>query len=55
MIELGIAVVQSAIQRTESRGSHYRIDYPSSNQNFEKISTVQKLNNTFAVQFEEVS
>ncbi|RLA80384.1 MAG: succinate dehydrogenase [Epsilonproteobacteria bacterium] len=36
MIELSILVIQSALEREESRGAHYRIDYKNENSKYNK-------------------
>lgn len=51
MLELSEAVVVSAISRCESRGAHYRIDYPHTNKNFEMHSIAYKLDSVLAVDF----
>jgi succinate dehydrogenase/fumarate reductase flavoprotein subunit len=33
-LEIALLVVSSAIQRQESRGAHYRVDYPSKDESF---------------------
>ncbi|MDZ7819859.1 MAG: FAD-dependent oxidoreductase [Aliarcobacter sp.] len=43
-----------AINRKESRGSHYRIDYPNSEINFEKCSLILKTNDSITISFEEL-
>lgn len=47
-------VVISAIQREESRGSHYRTDYQKESSKFEKISIIYKKENKLIHQFEEI-
>lgn len=42
MIEIAILVVKSAILRRESRGSHYRKDYPELNENWQRSIVVNK-------------
>ncbi|AXH13689.1 succinate dehydrogenase [Malaciobacter mytili LMG 24559] len=54
MLELAEVLVVSAISRCESRGSHYRIDYPTQNNYFEKNSIAYKIDGILAVDFEEV-
>jgi len=41
-IELGKIIVNSALQREESRGSHYRTDFEQENPDFEKEIIIQK-------------
>lgn len=54
MLELAEVLVVSAISRCESRGSHYRIDYPKQNDFFEKNSIAYKIDGILAVDFEEI-
>ncbi len=50
MLDLAEVVVRSAIKREESRGAHYRIDFPSENKQFAK-KTLVKNKNQFKVEF----
>ena len=43
-----------AIQRTESRGSHFRTDYPNTNKSFEKCSRALIIDDFLEISFEEV-
>lgn len=54
MLELSEIVVVSAVSRCESRGSHFRIDYPQSHESFEKISIASSVEGILAVDFGEV-
>ena len=38
MLELAVAIVKSGIERKESRGSHFRLDFPERNDEFLKTS-----------------
>ncbi len=53
-LELGEALLVSAKMRTESRGAHYRRDYPSLDENFKKESVVQKVDGKLCVDFQKV-
>lgn len=54
MLELSEIIVVSAISRCESRGSHYRLDYPDENSSFEKISVASRIDGILAVDFGDV-
>lgn len=44
MIDVGLVIVKSALTRTETRGSHYRADYPERNdEDWLKMIEVQKV------------
>ena len=43
-IDLGIAMLKSALNRNESRGAHYRMDYPNIDDKY-KMSTIAKKEN----------
>ena len=43
-----------AINRKESRGSHYRVDYPNIEKEFEKCSLILKNNDLMKISFEEL-
>jgi len=54
-LEVAEAVVLSATKRKESRGSHYRDDFDSSNKDMEKSITVSEFRpNFFRVNFKEI-
>ena len=44
----------SALNRKESRGSHFRLDYPLERQEYEKNTIIKKLDNKIIVEFEEI-
>jgi len=50
MLYLSKAIVLSALQRKESRGAHYRIDYLSQNSDFEKETIIYNNQNEFKVE-----
>ena len=54
MLEIAEAVVISAIERKESRGAHYRVDFPNETQNFDANSIVRKKDNFLEIVFEKV-
>ena len=37
LIELSLIVIESAIERRESRGSHLRTDFPEKNSNYDRF------------------
>ena len=42
-VQVGRLIAYSALLRKESRGTHYRIDYPNLNKSWEKHINLQKL------------
>lgn len=42
MYQVGLLITQAALGRTESRGGHYRIDFPAKSPAFDKHSMLQK-------------
>lgn len=52
MLELSETVVVSAISRRESRGAHYREDYPHEVESYAQNSVAYKVEGTLAVDFE---
>lgn len=54
MLELSEAIVVSAISRCESRGAHFRVDYPEQNPSFEMNSISYKADGVLAVDFIKV-
>ncbi len=47
ILETGLLIARSALAREESRGAHYRLDFPEHNAKFQKHSVVQKNEITF--------
>jgi L-aspartate oxidase len=52
---LSRAILFSALNRTESRGSHFRSDYPDCDPAFQKSSVVQICNGEIRFSWEEKS
>jgi L-aspartate oxidase len=42
LLDLARAVTAAALARTESRGAHYRLDFPETNSNFARPITIRK-------------
>jgi len=42
LLDLARAVTASALARTESRGAHYRLDYPETRPDFARPITIRK-------------
>ncbi len=53
LIELGLVTVQSALERRESRGAHFRVDYPYEDNKFAKNSIAYKEDGKTIICFEE--
>jgi succinate dehydrogenase / fumarate reductase flavoprotein subunit len=54
MIDVAILVCESAIKREESRGSHFRMDYPNQKNEYQKNSILIKEDNLIQFKFEEI-
>lgn len=51
ILELSILIAKSVLSRKESRGSHFRTDYPNENETYKKISLISKYKDIY---FEEI-
>ena len=54
VLNVALLVSISALNRKESRGSHFRLDYPLERQEYEKNTIIKKLDNKIIVEFEEI-
>lgn len=54
MLEVSTSLIQCALLRKESRGSHFRSDYTSTNDEYKKNSVVQIKKNKLEITFEEI-
>ncbi|MGB1226289.1 MAG: FAD-dependent oxidoreductase [Poseidonibacter sp.] len=54
MINIAEIITKTALQRKESRGAHYRDDYPKEQDEYQKNSLVRKQNNELEIDFEDV-
>jgi succinate dehydrogenase / fumarate reductase flavoprotein subunit len=54
LIQLSEIITKSAIERKESRGAHYRVDYENQDNSYNKISVAQLNNNSLSIKFEEI-
>lgn len=54
MLTISELILKCALERKESRGAHYRVDFPEENKAFDKNSIITKENNKIKVSFEEV-
>ena len=50
MLEIGDTIILSALNRCESRGAHYRSDYPNENNELAKDSVIVKIDNDYKVE-----
>jgi succinate dehydrogenase / fumarate reductase, flavoprotein subunit len=54
MIEIAEVIAKSAQNRKESRGAHYRNDYPNESKSYQKNSLIKKIDNKLVLSFEDV-
>ncbi|MDY0051743.1 MAG: hypothetical protein RBR65_04295 [Aliarcobacter sp.] len=54
ILNVSIITTLCAINRKESRGAHFRSDYPMIDENFQKCSIVIKTNDELKIDFEEI-
>ena len=54
IIDLSIIVAKCSLLREESRGSHFRLDYPLESENYEKSSLIKKVNDKIKIDFEDI-
>lgn len=53
MITLGLFISKAALHREESRGSHYRLDYPDEDKNRIKNIIISRKNGKPTISIEE--
>jgi succinate dehydrogenase/fumarate reductase flavoprotein subunit len=54
IVKVSILTALCAKERLESRGSHYRLDYPIKNDSYEKTSLIRKVGDKIKIEFEEI-
>ena len=54
MLELSNIIVNCALSRKESRGAHFRNDFPKENQEYAKPSVAYEINQAFQLSFEDI-
>ena len=55
ILDLSEIIVQAALNRVESRGSHYRTDFPNLDESLNKISIILQKNEKVTYSFREIS
>ncbi len=53
-VDLSIIVAKCSLLRKESRGSHYRLDFPFESVDYSKNSLIKKENNEIKIKFEDI-
>jgi succinate dehydrogenase/fumarate reductase flavoprotein subunit len=54
IVKVSILTALCAKDRLESRGSHYRLDYPTQKKFYEKTSLIRKVGDKIKIEFEEI-
>ena len=54
ILDVALLVSISALNRKESRGSHFRLDYPIQKLEYEKNTILKKVDNKIVIEFEEI-
>ncbi|MFA6741470.1 MAG: FAD-dependent oxidoreductase [Arcobacteraceae bacterium] len=54
ILNVALLASTSALNRKESRGSHFRLDYPIEKSEYERNTIVRKVNNKIVIEFEEI-
>ena len=53
LLILSKAILISALERKESRGSHIRVDYPNTSEDYRKASYMSYENGSYTITFKE--
>lgn len=54
ILDVALLVSISALNRKESRGSHFRLDYPIEKAEYERNTILNKVDNKIVIEFEEI-